>query len=674
MSEAPVLWIFFCGILSAGLVWLQYFFAASPVSFRWSLAVLRFLSVFGILVLLVDPKIRMRQTELQKHTLILLADNSRSIAQKGEGEQLRQLMQEFTASQELNERFQLQTYVFGKEPVPGKTLDFSEERTDIARALTVVSDAVLSRGTSVILLSDGNDNYGRDYSLPSPGLHPVYPVVVGDTTRFFDLRIDRINLNRYAFLGNTYPVEVLWSFTGEGQGQSQLTIRDRGRVVSRKELRWNAGTNSGREVILLEADKTGVHRLEVSLDPVSGERNIKNNSNTVGLEVLDERLDIRIVSSVTHPDLGVLKRSLLRNPQRQCRIESPGETLATLQDAGLLILYQPDQSFASLYDALENRNTPRLTITGPATDWRFLNQAQSSFSLANAGPVEDLLPEMNAAFSYFDPGDWEVGAYPPLEGVLGTYKIAGDSQAILEQKVRGLNLGQPLLALLREDRREGVLFGSGLWQWSLQEYRQNGDLRAFDEALGKIVLFLSSGRSDERLTLDYQPYYEGLQGASIQARLVDEAYNFDPGARLVLELQDSSGQSYPGSPMSLRSGFYEYDLGQLQPGSYRFTVRAEGTEREASGAFELQAFDMEARQISSDAGALGRLADQSGGRLFFPSEVDNLKDSLLQSNRFRPVQKSQVNVVSLVDYRWLLGCIAFLLAAEWFMRKYNGLI
>ena len=155
---------------------------------------------------------------------------------------------------------------------------------------------------------------------------------------------------------------------------------------------------------------------------------------------------------------------------------------------------------------------------------------------------------------------------------------------------------------------------------------------------------------------------------------MDEAYNFDPEARLILDMEDSTGQRIPGTPMRLRSGFYEYDLGQLDPGSYTFTVRAEGTTLSASGAFDLEAFDMEARQISSDSEGLGRLAENSGGLLVFPETVRDLKDSLLAADRFRPVQKSRVNVVSLIDYRWLLLGIVVFLAAEWFLRKYNGLI
>jgi len=50
-----------------------------------------------------------------------------------------------------------------------------------------------------------------------------------------------------------------------------------------------------------------------------------------------------------------------------------------------------------------------------------------------------------------------------------------------------------------------------------------------------------------------------------------------------------------------------------------------------------------------------------------------LRNDLLSKDRFLPVQKSEQNIVSLIDFRVLLALIAATLAIEWFIRKYNGL-
>ena len=39
----------------------------------------------------------------------------------------------------------------------------------------------------------------------------VFPVVLGDTTTVLDLKINQINVNKYAFLKNKFPVEVFYN-------------------------------------------------------------------------------------------------------------------------------------------------------------------------------------------------------------------------------------------------------------------------------------------------------------------------------------------------------------------------------------------------------------------------------------------------------------------------------
>ncbi|MGB6152906.1 MAG: VWA domain-containing protein, partial [Pricia sp.] len=85
-------------------------------------------------------------------------------------------------------------------------------------------------------------------------------------------------------------------------------------------------------------------------------------------------------------------------------------------------------------------------------------------------------------------------------------------------------------------------------------------------------------------------------------------------------------------------------------------------------------FDVEKQLVTTDYQKLGRLANKSGGALYFPAQTETLVSDLLKDNRFLPVQKGEQNTVSLIDYRILLALIVLTLAAEWFIRKFNGLL
>mgnify|MGYP001065668887 CR=1 FL=1 len=675
MTFEHFLWIALCAAAALGAVWFQYGYRKPNHPRKYLLASLRFLGLMGVLLLLLPLQIEKRTTFTEKQRLFLLLDNTASVGREPGREQMEAARALFTEDPGLRERFEVSTYLFGRGLTRSDSLDFSENGTDITAALQALSAAQLDRNASMVLITDGIENQGRNLGSAGSSYLPVYPIVVGDTTRYRDVRIDRLNLNPYAFLGNQYPVEVLLSYRGQEPAEVSLLISDNGRPVHRQRIRMEAGRATERVEVLLKAGEVGFHQIGASVEPFQGERNRRNNRQSAGIEVIDESTRITLVSRHPHPDLGALRRSIEQNKQRQTRLATPSEAVALAADTDLWIFYQPDASFQSLYGLLEAGSTPLMTLAGPLTDWSFLNQVQGSFSLEDAGPGEDLLPDPIPGFPYFDSSGWEVSGYPPLKGNLGEYRVQGQNEWLLGQRVRGVPLNQPLMALIKGDsRREAVLFGSGIWKWRMRAFADQGSFDNFDTALGKVLLFLTAGQNTERLTLEYQRLYNGQQPAVIQARFYDEALRFDPGASLNLRLFDSTGTRQASYPIPLVKDYYEADISNLAPGTYSFEVEAAGTAFKKSGQFRLLAFDLENQQIQSNLQGLSRLARESGGALYFPSNMEDLKDSLLQADRFRPVQRSRRNVVSLIDYRWLLALIAAAFGAEWFIRKYNGLL
>ncbi|MBC2840605.1 VWA domain-containing protein [Robiginitalea sp. SC105] len=673
MPDHPVLWIVLCAILSLGLVWFQYFFKPKQVRFRVLLAALRFLALMGMLLLLINPRVTETRTYLEKHRLVLLLDNSASIKEDAR-QQVRDIRTAFGLGPEFETRFDRDVYTFGGELSLSDSLDFSANRTDISAALDRLDNTLSTENASIVLVTDGNENSGRSYLHARERSAAVYPVVVGDTTRYRDVRVDQLNVNRFAFLDNQFPVEILLSYSGREPVSAILTLSDNGRRVHRETLTLEPGNSTRQLEILLQAGSVGFHRLEATVAPLPSERNTANNRRLAGLEVVDERTRILLVFTRNHPDIGALRRSILKNEQREVALVSPEEAQDQLDEADLLVLFQPDTRFKKLYEALRQRDIPQITLAGPLTDWGFLNTAQNSYELEEMGPYDEMLPLRNAAFDFFDLSDWDVSEYPPLEGRLGNLLIAADNQTLLGQRVRGIDMQEPLLAYIKGSRREILFMGSGIWKWRMAAYREAGNFEGFDAFMAKTLLFLTAGGSSKRLSLEYQPLYEDSGNALIRARYYDESFVFDPDARLVLQLADSTGRALEPRPMALRTDYFEADVTGLPPGTYQFTVRAGDSGFSESGAFSLLAFDLESQQLSSDARKLGQLAGQSGGTLYFPGTTGALRDSLLNSDRFRPVQKSRRNVVSLIDYHWLLFGIALCLAAEWFIRKYNGLL
>jgi hypothetical protein len=188
----------------------------------------------------------------------------------------------------------------------------------------------------------------------------------------------------------------------------------------------------------------------------------------------------------------------------------------------------------------------------------------------------------------------------------------------LGQRVKGVELNQPLLAVMGNDtEREAVLFGENSWKWRMQSFRNDQSFKNFDDFIGKIILYLSSNRSRERLTLDYSSVYPGSGTAKISATYFDKTYVFDANATIDLTLKNTETEALTEMPMLLKGGYYEADLGNLAQGSYDFTVSVRNENLSKSGSFTILDFDVEKQLVSTDYQKLARLAQNTDGKPYF---------------------------------------------------------
>ena len=97
-----------------------------------------------------------------------------------------------------------------KELKNSDSLTFSDSKTDISAAFNQLTQIYNQSIAPTLLLTDGNQTYGTDYEFSYLKFkQPIYPVILGDTTTYTDLKIQQLNVNRYAFLKNRFPIEVI---------------------------------------------------------------------------------------------------------------------------------------------------------------------------------------------------------------------------------------------------------------------------------------------------------------------------------------------------------------------------------------------------------------------------------------------------------------------------------
>lgn len=677
MQSGTLMLIVVAAIAALALVLFQYYHKAKRRGrLGVLLAVFRFLVFFCTFLVLINPKFTKNTYEIEKANLVLLADNSSSIqASDGPG-LMKQVIDRIKENGPLADRFNLKQHSFGTGLNLLDSLSFSEQNTNIAQAVNGIAQLYGHSNTSILLLTDGNQTLGEDYEFNGTNQKfPIFPVAIGDTTRYEDLRVGQINANKYAFLKNKYPLEIYVSYEGKGSVTTNVNVSIDGKRVFREKVELSNTLSTKVISTLLEAKTVGVKRIRVSVEAVDNERNKANNHKNLAVEVIDEKTKIAIVTDVLHPDIGALKKAIEVNEQRSVTIRKVTSGIQGLEDMDLFILYQPNTAFKATYDYINRKKVNTFTITGPKTDWNFLNQVQNCFEKNSYNQAEEIVPVVNPSFSIFNNADFSVTDFPPLKGMLGEIIISRPHEVLLSQRIKGVELDEPLLAVLGSDReRQAVLFGEHLWKWRVQSFRNEQRFSNFDDMIGRIIRYLSTNASKSRLTVEYESLYSGANQAKVSAAYFDKAFGFDANATLSLRLKGDGNDVSREIPMLLKGNYYEADLSDLPAGSYDFTVAVAQENLSRSGSFSISDFDVEKQLLSSDYQKLDRLAQRSNGKLYFPRQTDSIIADLLRNDQFLPTQKSKQNVVSLIDFRFLLGVIIAALAAEWFIRKYNGLI
>ena len=669
------MYIILAAIVALGIVVFQYIYKQKAKSKIYLLlAFLRFVGIFGLLLLLINPQFAQKTYTLEKPNLVILADNSTSITEKGE--ELKEIISKIKASKKISNRFKIADYKFGSDLNILDSLSFQAKNTNIYKSLSSLKDVYAREQMVALVLSDGNQTIGEDYSyFKTDRNNTIYSIVLGDTTKYKDISVGPIQTNKYAFLKNKFPLETYVSYQGNTPVSVSVSLKMNGKIVHKENLKLNADVNFKTIAIQIDANSVGIKNLEVEVSQLVEERNVKNNRRATSIEVVDEKTKIALISDILHPDLGALKKAIESNEQREVSILKSSAINSVLEDVDLFIFYQPTAKFKQSFDFAKSKNANTFIITGSQTDYTFINKLSVGIELETGYPQQEVFGLLNNAFTKYDITNFDLTDYPPLVSDAGPILITSPFETLLGTQIKGLNIQQPLLSVIDENgSKRAVLIGENIWKWRVQTYRNTNEFVNFDEFIGNLIRYLTTSKNKSRLNVDYEKVYQGSNNTVITATYFDEAFLFDKYAMVSIKVTNTDTQKIQINPMVLKNGFFEADLSNLVAGEYDFVVSVEKESKIEKGSFVISEFDMENQFVSSDNLKMEKLAINSGGKIFYPAQIDVLLKDLSTNDAYVPTEKSTENIVSLIDFKFLLGIIVFAFAAEWFIRKYNGLI
>ena len=687
--EYPTWFILLCIALGAGYAWLLYhkdrLLESVAPWLIYTMAAFRFLVVTIIAILLLSPLLKTNFREVEKPIVVLAQDNSESvIINKDSAFYQHEYLDAYHKLQsELADKYDLTSFTFSDDAKISNQIDFSGKQTDISAMFDELDNLYNNRNVgAVIIASDGLYNKGKNPLYRAAKLKfPVYTIALGDTSVRKDIILTKINHNRYAYLGNTFPLEVVVDAHQCKDKKTKLTVSDNDGVQFEKEINITGNQFNTAVPVLLEAKKVGLQKYHVQLSSIEGEISTSNNQADVFIEVLDGRQKVLILADAPHPDIGALKRAIEVNDNYEVEVKLIDDWDKQLSAYNLVIFHQlPSTKAASRNLMLEWKasDVPALFIVGQETDLGQFNKLETGLKIETGrSNINEVIAVPDQNYSLFTISDKLRNSFqhfPPLVAPYGDYKVSGLAHTMLKQKIGLVETDKPLLLFSEQgERKVGVLAGEGIWKWALNDYAVNNSHEVFDELISKLVQYLSVKTDKSLFRVMGKNHFFENEPILFDAELYNESYELINEPEVNIRITNSEGKTYP-FVFSRTANAYRLNAGNLPVGDYTYEATVKSGEKVYSekGAFSVSALQIESTNTVANHQLMYSLAQQTGGKMYYPNHLEDLAKDISNREDIKPIIYNHKKLDDVIHQKWIFFLILALVALEWFLRKRNG--
>ncbi|MFM7022649.1 MAG: hypothetical protein ACKOXB_06685 [Flavobacteriales bacterium] len=687
VTQYPAWYFIFCALLGLLYAFIAYFRHRKNTEIaRWLIIALfsfRTITVSLLAFLLLVPFIKAVNTSLEKPVLIIAADNSKSIVAGGQkAADANAHFQEI--KEQLGEDFEVRVHSFGEKVGEKDTLDFSERSTDFSLLFDELEARYSNKNIgALVVLSDGIYNSGQNPVYSNQLKHvPVYSLLLGDTTLRKDLFIKELYFNNVTYLGNEFPVEMLIDCKACGNEKTVLTVAMDGVVKKEEEIVLSKLPHTHK--FMLKAEKTGMHKLSVKLKALSGEKVLVNNSREVYVEVLDGRQKILLLSKSSHPDVGAIKTVVEANENYKVDVAQYDNFKGNIEQYNMVVLHQlPDDAAQTeqLIKKITKSKIGLLLVLGTQMKYQQLARNSVGMRWQNPGSVRsfnDAYPQLEKNFSLFTLSEGTkdfLRDVPPLKVPFAQFSVPGSSEILATQKIGAVSSALPLMAFYTfEDSKICLVAGEGFWRWKLTDYLKSQSETHFEELFQKTVQYLSLKSDKSNFRINHKKKFSENEEVLLDAELYNDSYELINEPEIKVKLVNVAGKDFSYA-FDKTADKYRLNLGFLSPGNYHYQAKTTvGTKQYSKqGAFVVEELKLEDITTRADIALMKQLAEERGGKMFFPSQQDALIKAIRERQDIKPLEHSSVDMKELIHQKWIFFLIAGLLSVEWLMRKRNGL-
>jgi len=651
-------------------------------SWKRLLSIFRFVSLFFLSFLLLEPLLEYSKTKVEKPIVVLLKDNSSSILAHQDsseyGTRYKTKMAELAAN--LSQDFEVASYTFGKQLSTNNELDFNENGTNLSAVFSEIKQRYYNRNLgAIVLASDGIYNQGSNplYTAKEFKGVPVNTILLGDSSPQKDAWIEHVFHNKIAYQGNTFPVEVAILSAGVLDAKSSVVIQSRGSVLSETPIQISSSKGVQKVRFEIEASQVGLQKFSIKIKGIEGEVTLQNNETSFYVEVLKSKQKILLLANSPHPDVQAIKNGLLENDNYELDTKLANNIPRDLNQYSLIITHNlPSSKFQ--VSQIFGSAVPVFAVLGNQVDYSFFNQLGLGIQIIATKNETEAGLAVNPNFNQFElsrEAMSKLGSYSPIQVPFSNkYEVSNSSQVALYQRIGPAKTEYPLLMFSsQEEKKRGVFVGEGMWRWRLQEYAEDGNCESVDELFQQSVQFLVAKEDKSRFRVTGKPIYVQGDEILVRAEVYNKSYEPINSQEVAFELTDEKNEKFQFL-FSPDGEAYKLSLGKLRDGKYSYTTSTlvDGATETKSGEFSVEKINLELTQTRANVEVLSQLSANTNGKFLSLDESGLLPEFIVSNGSMTAVRYEEKEVEDLIELKFLFYLLLLILGVEWFVRKRNG--
>lgn len=675
VSHYPWYYVLLCLLTGFAYAAILYVKDAKTTSqsrlFIYSLASLRFLSVSTIALLLLAIVIKRLVNETEKPVMIVAQDNSSSIVsgKDSSGIKTAYLQSLKTLLHHLKEKYEVRSYQFDSEVKPSENFDFSGKETDLSNVFNDIENNYANKHIgAIILATDGIYNKGENplYHIEKINA-PIYAIALGDTTPMKDCWIQAVNHNQIAYLGNSFPVEVVINAIDLKGKTVTVSISHSGKLLKTASITINTNSFSHTLHDMLDANPSGMQKYTITLSTLTEDQNLQNNTQSFMIEVIDNREKVLILANAPHPDVAAIKQSIASVQTYEVEVALLSNFTKPLKPYSLVILHHIPVVPSRISNELNANHQSTFIIE---------NVLSNNTLPAKYNDVEASVKKEFPLFSISTDLQQGIQRFPAVKCPFKSTSLPNGIHTLMYQKIGVVETDQPLLYFSENNGIKSAHFtGDGLWRWRMADFANHGHHVLFNELISKTVQYLSVKADKSFFRVFTKKIINENEPIEFTAELYNQSYELVTEPDISLILKDEKGKAY-NYTFSKKQTMYHLSAGQFPAGEYSYEAIVKYGDKRYSktGIIMVKEIRLEKMNTVANHNLLHQLAKQSGGKFVHSHQLPTLEKEILSNNTIKSITYSHKQLTDLVNLKWLFYIILLLLSVEWFLRKRHGSI